>query len=88
MLDGPRIVDNYYLNLLDWGKKNILAVALGGAAYLWDMGTRQTEQLLVRDHEDDHPTSVAWSKDGNTLATGFANSSIELWDAMALHRVR
>jgi len=28
ILDAPDLVDDYYLNLLDWSKANILAVAL------------------------------------------------------------
>ncbi|XP_021802327.1 cell division cycle 20.1, cofactor of APC complex-like [Prunus avium] len=34
-LDGPGIVDNFYLNLLDWSSSNILAIALGNSVYLW-----------------------------------------------------
>ena len=29
MLEAPDMVDDYYLNLLDWGKSNCLAVGLG-----------------------------------------------------------
>ena len=29
ILDAPNLVDDYYLNLLEWGASNILAVALG-----------------------------------------------------------
>jgi hypothetical protein len=29
ILDAPDIVDDYYLNLLDWSPMNVLAVALG-----------------------------------------------------------
>ncbi len=36
ILDAPEIKDDYYLNLLDWGANNILAVALGGSCYLLD----------------------------------------------------
>jgi cell division cycle protein 20 (cofactor of APC complex) len=28
ILDAPDIVDDYYLNLLDWGSNNVLAVCL------------------------------------------------------------
>ncbi|CAH8359137.1 unnamed protein product [Eruca vesicaria subsp. sativa] len=35
-LDAPDIVDDFYLNLLDWGSANVLAIALGHTVYLWD----------------------------------------------------
>src|SRR5690349_5836884 len=31
VLDAPGIMDDYYVNLIDWGKTNVLAVALGTA---------------------------------------------------------
>ncbi|KAL1565466.1 cell division cycle 20.2, cofactor of APC complex-like [Salvia divinorum] len=33
-LDAPDIVDDYYLNLLDWGSSNVLSIALGHTVYL------------------------------------------------------
>lgn len=38
ILDAPDIVDDYYLNLMDWGANNILAAALGSHVYLWNAG--------------------------------------------------
>lgn len=38
ILDAPDIVDDYYLNLMDWNSSNILAAALGSQVYLWDAG--------------------------------------------------
>ena len=36
ILDAPNLVDDFYLNLLDWGKENIIAVALSDELYLWN----------------------------------------------------
>ena len=36
ILDAPDIVNDYYLNLLDWSSNNHLAVALGPHIYLWN----------------------------------------------------
>jgi hypothetical protein len=33
ILDAPDIVDDYYLNLLDWSPMNVLAVALGQSVF-------------------------------------------------------
>lgn len=38
ILDAPDIIDDYYLNLMDWGTNNILAAALGAHVYLWNAG--------------------------------------------------
>lgn len=34
ILDAPELVDDYYLNLLDWSSTNVVAVALGTAGTL------------------------------------------------------
>ena len=36
ILDAPDIVNDYYLNLIDWSSNNHLAVALGPHIYLWN----------------------------------------------------
>lgn len=39
ILDAPDLVDDYYLNLLDWSHSNILAVCLAQTVYLWNAYT-------------------------------------------------
>ena len=39
-------MDDYYLNLLDWSKSNILAVALRQCVFLWNASTGATQKLL------------------------------------------
>ncbi|KAJ8477492.1 hypothetical protein OPV22_021219 [Ensete ventricosum] len=87
ILDGTALLNDYYLNLMDWGKKNILAVALWRSVYLWNAANNSVQLLLTAD-EDDHPTSVAWSMDAKTVAVGFASSRVEIWDASELQQVR
>ncbi|CAA6669738.1 unnamed protein product [Spirodela intermedia] len=70
ILDAPNLVDDYYLNLMDWGSKNILALALGDSLYLWNATSGDVED-------------VAWSSDGRTLAVGFTDSTVQIWDTAA-----
>lgn len=87
ILDAPNLVDDYYLNLMDWGSKNILALALGDSLYLWNATSGDVEELLTSDSHESQPTSVAWSSDGRTLAVGFTDSIVQIWDAAAARRV-
>jgi cell division cycle protein 20 (cofactor of APC complex) len=45
VLDAPEMVDDYYLNLLDWSSENILSVALCQSVYLWHANTGQIQQV-------------------------------------------
>lgn len=40
VLDAPNMVDDFYLNLLDWSNQNILAIALNQTAYLMDVSNK------------------------------------------------
>ncbi|XP_062092255.1 cell division cycle 20.2, cofactor of APC complex-like isoform X3 [Humulus lupulus] len=87
ILDAPRIVNDFYMNIMDWGKNNILAVALGSELYLWNSKTVNVEKLL-QVGENDYPTSVAWSNDAKLLAVGYMSSKLQLWDPETSKLVR
>lgn len=82
-LDAPDILDDYYLNLLDWGSSNVLSIALGSTVYLWDAADGSTSELVTIDEESGPVTSVKWAPDGRHIAIGLNNSEVQLWDSTA-----
>ena len=91
ILDAPELVDDYYLNLISWGKNNVLAVALGQCLYLWDASTGSIKHLLTLDGPEDYVTSVSWANtDGHThyIAVGTNDSAVQLWDSESGQKVR
>ena len=46
-LEAPDMLDDYYLNLLDWSSTNVLSVALGNTVYVWDASDSSTSELLI-----------------------------------------
>ncbi|CAM6053822.1 unnamed protein product [Sphagnum tenellum] len=86
-LDAPDLLDDYYLNLLDWSVNNILAVALGSTVYLWDATTSSIEELLTVD-EEGPATSISWAPDGKYIAVGLNNATVQLWDSQSLRLLR
>jgi len=87
VLDAPDLVDDYYLNLLDWSSRNVLAVALGPCVYLWDAATGSIE-LLFESAEDTHVTSIRWMEDGSHLAVGMSTNELQMWDVSQQKRIR
>lgn len=81
ILDAPSLRDDFYMNAMDWGSSNMLAVALGSALYTWNPCNRATHKLLDVDSQSDFPTSLAWSGDARKIAVGYMCSDIQLWDA-------
>lgn len=88
ILDAPDILDDYYLNLLDWSVNNHLAVCLGGSVYLWNAASGEINQLCQMETTDEYIGAVAWIKEGNYLAVGTSNGEVQLWDVAATKRLR
>jgi cell division cycle 20, cofactor of APC complex len=70
ILDAPDMVDDYYLNLLDWSSTNLLAVALGNTVFLWNAQTGNITELMSTSSADDIVTSVSWVQEGSYIAVG------------------
>ncbi|KAK1259856.1 Protein FIZZY-RELATED 1 [Acorus gramineus] len=87
-LDAPGLIDDYYLNLLDWGSDNVLSIALGNTVYLWDALDGLTSELLSVDEEAGLVTSVRWASDRRHIAVGLNNSEVQLWDSAAMCLLR
>ncbi|KAJ5067931.1 cell division cycle 20 cdc20 fizzy -related [Anaeramoeba ignava] len=90
ILDAPDFVDDYYLNLLDWGSDSILAVALGPSVYLWNSKDAQVSELFEPDEseEDETITAVSWIQSGNVIALGKTDGCVELWDCEKQMKIR
>jgi cell division cycle protein 20 (cofactor of APC complex) len=87
ILDAPDLVDDYYLNLMDWGSTNSVAIALSQTVYLWNASGGDIQQLLATEG-DSYVTSVNWAGDGRHIAVGFSDNNCQIWDAERLRPIR
>ena len=88
ILDAPELLDDYYLNLLDWSSTNVLGVALGDSIYLWNATDGSIQQLMQTQGEQSHVTSLAWIGEGNYMAVGTSDHKVQIWDVEKLKQVR
>ena len=89
ILDAPDLIDDYYLNLLDWNARNILAVALGDSVYLWNAATGGITPLMQTSGDGCHVTSIAWAPRGSDqMAIGTSDHSVQIWDTHKCRLVR
>ncbi|XP_058125501.1 cell division cycle protein 20 homolog [Anopheles ziemanni] len=87
ILDAPEIVNDYYLNLMDWSGDNVVAVALGPSVYLWNAATG-TIETLFENEGNDQTCSLSWISEGHILAVGTNAGTVELWDCENVKRLR
>lgn len=88
VLDAPGLVDDFYLNVLDWGKRNMMAVALGPSVYLWNGKTGAVSELMSLPSESSVVTSLRWIHDGSSLAAGTSDGFVQIWDAEMGKKIR
>lgn len=88
ILDAPELMDDFYLNLLDWNSENILAVALGHTVYLWNASNGNIQELMQASGTDNYITSISWIQRGGFLAIGTQSADVQLWDTERLKQVR
>ncbi|KAM9322331.1 cell division cycle protein 20 homolog isoform 2-T2 [Pholidichthys leucotaenia] len=88
ILDAPELRNDFYLNLLDWSSRNVLAVGLHNSIYLWDATHGDITFLMKLEREEDYICSVSWTKEGSYLAIGTSDCKVQLWDTENQKRLR
>lgn len=79
VLDAPGLVDDYYLNLLDWSSGNQVAIGLERNVYVWSAESGSVSSLLECP-ADTYIASVKWSGDGAYVAAGLGTGEVQIWD--------
>ena len=90
-LPAPNLMDDFYLNLLDWSSKNQIAVGCTSSVILWNNNKTQSETLFTYDSNElnnlpnnenncKYVSSLIWSEDGDKLAVGNSYGLVELYD--------
>lgn len=86
VLDAPALQDDYYLNLLDWGAQNQLAVGLATSVYLWNASNSKVSKLC--DLGQYSTTAVGWAPKDPFLAIGSDSGEVQIWDIQKMKKVR
>lgn len=79
VLDAPGLVDDYYLNLLDWSSGNQVAIGLERNVYVWSAESG-TVNCLLETSADTYVSSVKWSGDGAYVGVGLGSGEVQIWD--------
>ncbi|NXN10308.1 CD20B protein, partial [Indicator maculatus] len=82
------LLNDYYLNILDWNLENLIAVAVGPAAHIWNGRTLQAIESIDLNSTSSYISSLAWIKEGTCLAIGTSDGEVQLWDTETKKRLR
>ncbi|TGZ75161.1 hypothetical protein CRM22_000541 [Opisthorchis felineus] len=82
VLDAPEIMDDFYLNILDWSANNILAVALNQEVYLWNASSGDIACLMSAGLDNEYVSCLSWSPDApSVIAIGLSTGRVQLWSS-------
>jgi len=87
VLDAPGLVDDYYLNLLDWSASNQVAIGLERNVYVWNADTGSVSSLL-ETRPDTYVAGIKWSGDGAYLSVGLGDGDVQIWDVESGTKLR
>lgn len=79
ILDAPNLIDDFYINILDWSSNDLLGVGLSNSLYVFDYQENSSLLLTTLDPSL-YISSLSWTQDGNFLSIGTSNGKIQLWD--------
>ncbi|KAF3764520.1 WD40 repeat-like protein [Cryphonectria parasitica EP155] len=87
VLDAPGLIDDYYLNLLDWSSGNQVAIGLERNVYVWS-ADEGSVSCLLETSPDTYVSSVKWSGDGAYVGVGLGTGEVQIWDVAEGAKVR
>ncbi|KAI1774610.1 WD domain-containing protein [Hypoxylon cercidicola] len=87
VLDAPGLIDDYYLNLLDWSSGNQVAIGLERNVYVWS-ADEGSVSCLLETTPDTYVSSVKWSGDGAYVGVGLGTGEVQIWDVAEGTKVR
>lgn len=83
ILDAPGMLDDYYLNLLDWSLQDVVTIGLNDSAYAYHAKTKKVAELFVL--EDGYISCVGSS--GTVVGLGTSHGVLEILDQVTQKRV-
>ncbi|XXG77104.1 hypothetical protein AAC387_Pa08g1329 [Persea americana] len=86
-LDAPDLIDDYYVNLLDWSTRSIVVIALKNIVHLCNASNGSCSELLRVDEENGPITSISWAPGGQHIAVGLNSFVVDLWDTTASRKL-
>ena len=70
ILDAPGLVDNFYMNILDWSAKNFIGISLQNEVFLWKNKSSYGEVVKLAELFNNVYCSIKFCTAGEHIACG------------------
>ncbi|KAF9763030.1 Cell division cycle protein 20 like protein [Nosema granulosis] len=78
VLDAPGMLDDYYLNLLDWNSSDLISIGLNEAVYVYNNQTKNVEEIYTCNAQSNYISSV--KSNNNVVAIGLSDGNLVFYD--------
>lgn len=78
ILDAPNLRDDFYIDVVSWSCRNVIAIGLNNEVYLWNADTLKVTCLCTL--ANDPVASVQWDSTGSHLAVGTERGKLYVYD--------
>lgn len=86
ILQAPNLVDDFYLNILDWGSADVMAIALRETTYLWNSRTEFVTEIkhckLFPGQPLDYISALKFMPDGRSLLAACPSGRLTSFDIL------
>ncbi len=80
ILDAPGIIDNFYMNILDWSSTDFIGISLMDSVYLWKNKSSENKVITLVELSDSFYCSIKFSPEGNQMACGDGDGFVHIYD--------
>lgn len=87
ILDAPGILDDFYMDILDWSATDLISISLLNSVYLWKNNVKQNSVSKLVELDDGCYCAVKFSTDGSLLAGGEDSGDLHIYDMETQKRV-
>ncbi|CAG7833713.1 unnamed protein product [Allacma fusca] len=89
VLDAPDIVDDFYLNVLDWSSSNVVGIALKDQVYLWTAHTAEIIRLPCDvERGVENVCALTFLQSGSHIVTSLDRGIQQIWDIEQVKIIR
>lgn len=86
VLQAPNLVDDFYLNILDWGLADVMAIALCETTYLWNARTEVVAEVghckLFPGQPVDYISALKFMPNGRSLLAASPSGRLASFDVL------
>ena len=81
-LNVGKLLDDFYLNILDWSSKNLIAIGCTYSVQIFNNNNSQFSKLFEYGNHSSNKyvSSLIWNESGDKLAVGNSDGYVEIYD--------